>query len=209
MQEEAPGMVFWHPNGWTMWQIEQQYAKSTKRQRLSWNQNPQIVDRSLWENQVTGEIMATWCSPPVKTWLCHQTDELPVSYSSVQSRVKILPWFCHCVLLSLVHATVMSRQVHSMASCVWWFYPRWRPYFCSNEQVKQEAQDFINDVTLMCIKTLVWWHPNETLDPPRKRVGAEESWDLAEKTLADALDNAGLDWNIFLVKGLLWSKNRV
>ena len=51
MQEEAPGMVFWHPNGWTMWQVLEQYMRKVQKDNGYLEiKTPQIVDRSLWEN---------------------------------------------------------------------------------------------------------------------------------------------------------------
>ena len=50
MQEEAPGMVFWHPNGWTMWQVIEQYMRQVQKDNgYKEIKTPQIVDRSLWE----------------------------------------------------------------------------------------------------------------------------------------------------------------
>jgi threonyl-tRNA synthetase len=50
MQEEAPGMVFWHPNGWTMWQVLEQYMRKVQKDNGYLEiKTPQIVDRSLWE----------------------------------------------------------------------------------------------------------------------------------------------------------------
>ncbi len=64
MQDEAPGMVFWHPKGWTLWQQVEQYMRRVYRDNgYQEVRCPQILDRSLWESPATGRTTARTCSP--------------------------------------------------------------------------------------------------------------------------------------------------
>ena len=62
MQEEAPGMVFWHPNGWTMYQVLEQYMRQVQRDNGYEELNIQVVDRTLWEKSGHWR-MPLICSP--------------------------------------------------------------------------------------------------------------------------------------------------
>lgn len=67
IQEEAPGMVFWHPKGWTVYREVEQYIRD-KIRRAGYQEirTPQIVDRSLWRSPVTGTNTGKTCSPPIR-----------------------------------------------------------------------------------------------------------------------------------------------
>ena len=63
LQDEAPGMVFWHPNGWTLWQQIEQYMRRVLTEAgYQEVKTPQVMDRQLWESPVTGTTTATTCS---------------------------------------------------------------------------------------------------------------------------------------------------
>lgn len=76
--------------------------------------------------------------------------------------------------------------------------------FCTNAQIRQEALNFIK-LTLDVYKDFGFDHIQMKLSTrPEKRVGADELWDLAEQALADALDNAGLDWELQAGEGAFY-----
>ena len=207
MQEEAPGMVFWHPNGWTMWQVLEQYMRKVQKDNGYLEiKTPQIVDRSLWEKsghwENYGEMMFTTHSEKrdyaIKPMNCpchvQVFNQGLKSYRDLPLR---LAEFGSC------HRNEPSGSLHGIMR-VRGFTQDDAHIFCSNEQIKQEAQDFIK-LTLDVYKDFGFDDVQMKLSTrPEKRVGADELWDLAEKDLADALDNAGLDWQYLPGEGAFY-----
>lgn len=207
MQEEAPGMVFWHPNGWTMWQVLEQYMRKVQKDNGYLEiKTPQIVDRSLWEKsghwENYGDMMFTTHSEKrdyaIKPMNCpchvQVFNQGLKSYRDLPLR---LAEFGSC------HRNEPSGSLHGIMR-VRGFTQDDAHIFCSNEQIKQEAQDFIK-LTLDVYKDFGFDDVQMKLSTrPEKRVGADELWDLAEKDLADALDNAGLDWQYLPGEGAFY-----
>ena len=210
MQEEAPGMVFWHPNGWTMWQVLEQYMRKVQKDNGYLEiKTPQIVDRSLWEKsghwENYGDMMFTTHSEKrdyaIKPMNCpchvQVFNQGLKSYRDLPLR---LAEFGSC------HRNEPSGSLHGIMR-VRGFTQDDAHIFCSNEQIKQEAQDFIK-LTLDVYKDFGFDDVQMKLSTrPEKRVGADELWDLAEKDLADALDNAGLDWQYLPGEGAFYGPN--
>ena len=207
MQEEAPGMVFWHPNGWTMWQVLEQYMRKVQKDNGYLEiKTPQIVDRSLWDKsghwENYGDMMFTTHSEKrdyaIKPMNCpchvQVFNQGLKSYRDLPLR---LAEFGSC------HRNEPSGSLHGIMR-VRGFTQDDAHIFCSNEQIKQEAQDFIK-LTLDVYKDFGFDDVQMKLSTrPEKRVGADELWDLAEKDLADALDNAGLDWQYLPGEGAFY-----
>ncbi|HBI49584.1 MAG TPA: threonine--tRNA ligase [Moraxellaceae bacterium] len=207
MQEEAPGMVFWHPNGWTMWQVLEHYMRKVQKDNGYLEiKTPQIVDRSLWEKsghwENYGDMMFTTHSEKrdyaIKPMNCpchvQVFNQGLKSYRDLPLR---LAEFGSC------HRNEPSGSLHGIMR-VRGFTQDDAHIFCSNEQIKQEAQDFIK-LTLDVYKDFGFDDVQMKLSTrPEKRVGADELWDLAEKDLADALDNAGLDWQYLPGEGAFY-----
>ena len=207
MQEEAPGMLFWHPNGWTMWQVLEQYMRKVQKDNGYLEiKTPQIVDRSLWEKsghwENYGDMMFTTHSEKrdyaIKPMNCpchvQVFNQGLKSYRDLPLR---LAEFGSC------HRNEPSGSLHGIMR-VRGFTQDDAHIFCSNEQIKQEAQDFIK-LTLDVYKDFGFDDVQMKLSTrPEKRVGADELWDLAEKDLADALDNAGLDWQYLPGEGAFY-----
>ncbi|ATR77951.1 threonine--tRNA ligase [Moraxella osloensis] len=207
MQEEAPGMVFWHPNGWTMWQVLEQYMRKVQKDNGYLEiKTPQIVDRSLWEKsghwENYGDMMFTTHSEKrdyaIKPMNCpchvQVFNQGLKSYRDLPLR---LAEFGSC------HRNEPSGSLHGIMR-VRGFTQDDAHIFCSNEQIKQEAQDFIK-LTLDVYKDFGFDDVQMKLSTrPEKRVGADQLWDLAEKDLADALDNAGLNWQYLPGEGAFY-----
>ena len=207
MQEEAPGMVFWHPNGWTMWQVLEQYMRKVQKDNGYLEiKTPQIVDRSLWEKsghwENYGDMMFTTHSEKrdyaIKPMNCpchvQVFNQGLKSYRDLPLR---LAEFGSC------HRNEPSGSLHGIMR-VRGFTQDDAHIFCSNEQIKQEAQDFIK-LTLDVYKDFGFDDVQMKLSTrPEKRVGADQLWDLAEKDLAEALDNAGLDWQYLPGEGAFY-----
>lgn len=207
MQEQAPGMVFWHPNGWTIWQVLEQYMRKVQKDNGYLEiKTPQIVDRSLWEKSGHwdnyGEMMFTTASEKrdyaIKPMNCpchvQVFNQGLKSYRDLPLR---LAEFGSC------HRNEPSGSLHGIMR-VRGFTQDDAHIFCTNTQIRSEALNFIK-LTLDVYKDFGFDHIQMKLSTrPEKRVGADELWDLAEQALADALDNAGLDWELQAGEGAFY-----
>lgn len=207
LQEEAPGMVFWHPNGWTIYQVLEQYMRKVQKDNGYLEiKTPQVVDRALWEKsghwENYGELMFTTHSEKrdyaVKPMNCpchvQVFNQGLKSYRDLPLR---LAEFGSC------HRNEPSGSLHGIMR-VRGFVQDDAHIFCTNEQISTEAQDFIK-LTLQVYKDFGFDEVQMKLSTrPEKRVGADELWDLAEKDLADALDKAGLDWQLQAGEGAFY-----
>ncbi|MDO4251137.1 MAG: threonine--tRNA ligase [Moraxella sp.] len=199
LQEQAPGMVFWHPNGWTIWQVLEQYMRKVQQDNGYLEiKTPQIVDRSLWEKsghwENYAENMFTTASESrdyaIKPMNCpchvQVFNQGLKSYRDLPLR---LAEFGSC------HRNEPSGSLHGIMR-VRGFTQDDAHIFCSNAQIKDEAAAFIK-LTLDVYKDFGFDDVAMKLSTrPEKRVGADELWDAAEKGLADALDAAGLKWEL-------------
>lgn len=207
MQEQAPGMVFWHPNGWTIWQVLEQYMRKVQKDNGYLEiKTPQIVDRSLWEKSGHwdnyGEMMFTTASEKrdyaIKPMNCpchvQVFNQGLKSYRDLPLR---LAEFGSC------HRNEPSGSLHGIMR-VRGFTQDDAHIFCTNAQIRQEALNFIK-LTLDVYKDFGFDHIQMKLSTrPEKRVGVDKLWDLAEQALADALDNAGLDWELQAGEGAFY-----
>ena len=199
MQEEAPGMVFWHPKGWIVWQQIEQYMRA-KFVEYGYQEvrTPAVMDRSLWEKSGHWDNyrdnMFTTASEnrdyAVKPMNCpghvqifnsglHSYRELPLRLAE----------FGSC------HRNEPSGALHGIMR-VRGFTQDDAHIFCMEEQVEQEVADFI----VMLQKCYADFGFNDVLvklsTRPEKRVGSDESWDKAEAALAAALEKNGLAFDL-------------
>lgn len=199
LQEQAPGMVFWHPNGWTIWQVLEQYMRKVQQDHGYLEiKTPQVVDRSLWEKsghwENYAENMFTTASDnrdyAIKPMNCpchvQVFNQGLKSYRDLPLR---LAEFGSC------HRNEPSGALHGIMR-VRGFTQDDAHIFCTNAQIRTEALDFIK-MTLNVYKDFGFDNILMKLSTrPEKRVGSDELWDLAEKDLGDALDAAGLEWEL-------------
>ena len=198
-QEEAPGMAFWHPKGWTIYQTIQSYMKRKQDDNGYLEINtPQLVDFSLWE----------------KSGHAAKFSEEMFTVESDNRQYAIKPMNCPC------HVQVFNQGIKSyrdlplrlaeFGSC-----HRYEPsgsmhglmrvrnfvqddghIFCTEEQIQSEVarfneflfgiyRDFGFDEIVLRLSTR-----------PQKRVGSDELWGQAEDALKQALDATGLDWQL-------------
>ncbi|MDO4896445.1 MAG: threonine--tRNA ligase [Moraxella sp.] len=207
LQEQAPGMVFWHPNGWTIWQVLEQYMRKIQKDNGYLEiKTPQVVDRSLWERsghwENYAENMFTTSSEnrdyAIKPMNCpchvQVFNQGLKSYRDLPLR---LAEFGSC------HRNEPSGALHGIMR-VRGFTQDDAHIFCTNAQIRSEAIDFIK-LTLDVYKDFGFDDVAMKLSTrPEKRVGSDELWDLAEKDLADALDEAGLDWELQAGEGAFY-----
>jgi threonyl-tRNA synthetase len=197
LQDDAPGLVFWHPRGWTIWQEIEQYLR--RRLWLGGYQevkSPMILDRTLWERsghwENYHEHMFTTSSEhreyAVKPMNCPGHVQIfkqgLKSYRDLPLR---LAEFGSC------HRNEQSGALHGIMR-VRGFTQDDAHIFCTEEQVLEEAMGFI-DLLVEVYADFGFTDLQVLLSTrPEKRIGADAVWDKAEKALADALDQRGLEW---------------
>ena len=206
-QEEAPGMPFWHPKGWTLYQTIQDYMQK-KQQKHDYLEirTPQLVDYSLWE----------------KSGHAAKFSEEMFSVESENRMYAIKPMNCPC------HVQVFNQGLKSyrdlpMRLAEFGSCHRYEPsgsmhglmrvrsfvqddghIFCTEDQIQSEVADFMGllfevyrdfgfDDIILRLSTR-----------PEKRVGSDEIWDKAEQALKDALNATGLPWELVPGEGAFY-----
>ncbi|WP_405118167.1 threonine--tRNA ligase [Pseudomonas leptonychotis] len=206
-QEEAPGMVFWHPNGWTIYQVLEQYMRGVQRENgYQEIKTPQIVDRVLWEksghwgnyadNMFTTQSESREYAIKPMNCPCHVQvfNQGLKSYRELPLR---LAEFGSC------HRNEASGALHGIMR-VRGFTQDDAHIFCTEEQVKKEAADFIK-LTLQVYADFGFSDVKMKLSTrPVKRVGDDAFWDRAEEALANALNEAGLPWEYLPGEGAFY-----
>ncbi len=197
LQEEAPGQVFWHEKGWTIYQTIEQYMRQQQRARgYREIKTPLIVDYSLWER--SGHAAK------------YSEDMFSLESDGRHYAVKPMNCPCHVQVFNqgLKSYRDLPLRLAEFGSChrnemsgalqgimrVRGFVQDDAHIFCTEDQIQTEVAefiDFLHDVYNDFGFTEVIYRLSTR---PENRVGSEENWDKAEKALADALDAKGLDW---------------
>ena len=199
VQEEAPGMVFWHEKGWTLYQIVEQYMRSIFRSNdYKEVHTPQLIDRSLWEKSghwdKFGDAMFTTNSEnrdyAIKPMNCPAHIQI---YKQGLKSYRDLP--IRLAEFGSCHRNEPSGTLHGIMR-VRNFTQDDGHIFCTDEQVQSEVSNFI-DLTYDVYKHFGFENVDIKLSTrPEKRVGSDEVWDRAEKALQEALDNKGIEWEL-------------
>ncbi|MFK7893028.1 MAG: threonine--tRNA ligase [Granulosicoccus sp.] len=197
LQDEAPGMVFWHPKGWTIYRVVEDYMR--EQQRLHGYEEiktPQIVDFSLWERSGHADKFGD-------DMFALQTDDK-------QYAVKPMNCPCHVQVFNQglksyrdlplrlaefgsCHRNEMSGALHGIMR-VRAFTQDDAHVFCTEQQIQAEVSDFI-DFLHKVYEDFGFEEVIYRLSTrPPSRVGSDEAWDKAEKALADALNAKSLPW---------------
>ncbi|MDO8438208.1 MAG: threonine--tRNA ligase [Nitrosomonadaceae bacterium] len=199
IQEEAPGMVFWHPKGWVIWQQVEQYMREVFRDNGYLEiRTPQVLDKGLWERsghwENFRENMFTTHSEQrdfaVKPMNCpghvQVFNQGLKSYRDLPLR---LAEFGSC------HRNEPSGALHGIMR-VRAFTQDDAHIFCTEAQIQGEVMQFID----LLQKVYTDFGFNEILvklsTRPQKRVGSEEQWDKAEAALESALNHKKLVWEL-------------
>jgi threonyl-tRNA synthetase len=205
MQEEAPGQVFWHPNGWLIYTELQDYMR--RRQRAGGYvevNTPQVVNRQLWEK--SGH------------WESYQENMFIVEVDEDHAREKTVnalkPMNCPC------HVQVFNQGMKSyrdlplrmaeFGSC-----NRYEPsgalhgimrvrgftqddghIFCTEEQIETETKIFIEFLSEIYAELGFTNWAIKLSTRPEKRIGSDEIWDQLETSLGNACKAAGYDYDI-------------
>ena len=197
MQEEAPGMVFWHPHGWTLYQTIRQYMRAQQQRRGYLEVNtPAVVDFSLWKRSghadKFGDDMFALESEGRRFALkpmncpCHVQvfNQGLRSYRELPLR---LAEFGSC------HRDELSGALHGLMR-VRGFVQDDGHIFCDEEQIQSEVADFI-DFLHEVYRDFGFDEVIYRLSlRPESRVGSDADWDKSEAALAEALAAKGLTW---------------
>ncbi|MEN9681561.1 MAG: threonine--tRNA ligase, partial [Pseudomonadota bacterium] len=199
MQEEAPGMVFWHPKGWTLWQIVEQYMRGIFRSHgYEEIRTPLVVSRTLWEK--SGH------------WDKFQADMFTTMSEQRDYAIKPMNCPCHVQVYNqglrsyrelplrlaefgACHRNELSGVLHGLMR-VRGFTQDDAHIFCTEDQIQSEVSVFIDllhkvyadfgfDKVLVKLSTR-----------PANRVGSDAVWDKAEAALEEALNSKGLEWQL-------------
>lgn len=199
LQDEAPGSVFWHPKGWSLYQTVQSHmAKKQYERDYLEIKTPQLVDFSLWEKSghadKFGDDMFSLTSDERQYAIkpmncpCHVQvfNQGLKSYRDLPMR---LAEFGSC------HRNEMSGALHGIMR-VRSFVQDDGHIFCSEDQIQSEVGgfiDFLHEVYQdFGFEEIIY----KLSTRPEKRVGSDEVWDRSEKALAEALDSKGLKWDL-------------
>lgn len=207
IQEEAPGMVFWHPNGWSIYTAIEEYMREV--QRLNGYEEiktPQVVDRSLWErsghwdkfrdNMFTVESEARDYAVKPMNCPCHVQvfNQGLKSYRDLPLR---LAEFGCC------HRNEASGTLQGLMR-VRGFVQDDAHIFCSESMIQDEVSVF-TDLLFKVYKDFGFDDVIIRLSTrPEQRVGSDEVWDKAEKALSDALDAKELPWQLLPGEGAFY-----
>ncbi|MGH8454971.1 MAG: threonine--tRNA ligase, partial [Nevskiales bacterium] len=199
MQEEAPGMVFWHDKGWLIYTEIQNYLRKLLRGHgYQEVRTPEIVSRSLWEksghwDKFREEMFTTHSEErdfAVKPMNCPCHVQI---YNHGLRSYRELP--LRMAEFGSCHRNEPSGALHGLMR-VRAFTQDDAHIFCTEEQILPEVSAFI-DLLFRVYRDFGFDDvPIKLSTRPDKRVGADESWDKAEKALADALDQKGLKWQL-------------
>ena len=207
IQEEAPGMVFWHPNGWSVWQqVEQYMRKILKENSYQEIRTPQVLDKALWERsghwENFRENMFTTHSEErnfaIKPMNCpghvQVFNQGLKSYRDLPLR---LAEFGSC------HRNEPSGALHGLMR-VRAFTQDDAHIFCTTAQIQDEVVSFID----LLQKVYTDFGFNEILvklsTRPQMRVGTEKQWDEAENALELALNYKQLNWELQAGEGAFY-----
>ncbi|SEG39174.1 threonyl-tRNA synthetase [Thalassococcus halodurans] len=205
MQEEAPGQVFWHPNGWTVYTTLQDYMRRAQRAGGYVEVNtPQVVDRKLWE--ASGH------------WEKYQENMFIVEVDEEHAREKAVnalkPMNCPC------HVQIFNQGLKSyrdlplrmaeFGSC-----NRYEPsgalhgimrvrgftqddahIFCSEDQIEDETKRFIDFLSGIYKDLGFEGFKVKFSDRPETRAGSDEVWDKSESALKAATQAAGCEFEL-------------
>ena len=198
MQQEAPGLVFWHPNGWTLVEVIRSYLRARLLDDGYREINtPQMVDTVLWEQSGHREkfgddmfivptenreyaIKPMSCPCHVQVFKQGVTSyrDLPIRFSE----------FGCC------HRNEPSGTLHGLMR-LRGFVQDDGHIFCTSEQIQAEVTAFINQLHEVYRDFGFTEIIHKLSTRPEKRIGSDAVWDKSEKALADALDSQSVDWD--------------
>ncbi|EIJ71539.1 threonine--tRNA ligase [Pasteurella bettyae] len=199
MQEEAPGMVFWHNDGWTIFRELETFVR-TKLKQYDYQEvkGPFMMDRVLWERtghwQNYGDLMFTTQSEnreyAIKPMNCPGHVQI---FNQGLKSYRDLP--IRMAEFGSCHRNEPSGSLHGLMR-VRGFTQDDAHIFCTEDQIESEVTSCIKMVYDMYTTFGFTKIAVKLSTRPEKRIGAEEMWDRAEQGLANALAHNGLEYEI-------------
>ena len=197
MQDSSPGMVFWHPKGWSLWlEVENYMRQMFKDYGYQEIKTPTVLDKSLWESsghwENYHENMFTTASEnrdyAVKPMNCPGHVQI---FNSDLHSYRDLP--LRLAEFGSCHRNEPSGALHGLMR-VRGFTQDDAHIFCTEDQIKDEVVTF-NEMLFKAYSDFGFKDISVLLSTrPDKRVGSDEIWDKAEQSLEDALKETGLDY---------------
>ncbi len=207
LQEEAPGMVFWHPRGWTVYTAIESYMRDVQRKNgYQEIKTPQVVERTLWEK--SGH------------WDKFRENMFTVESESRDYAVKPMNCPCHIQVFNqgLKSYRDLPLRLAEFGSChrneasgtlqglmrVRGFTQDDAHIFCTEAAIQDEVSVF-TDLLFEVYKDFGFDDVIIRLSTrPEQRVGSDEVWDKSEKALSDALNAKGLKWDLLPGEGAFY-----
>ena len=206
-QEEAPGMVFWHPKGWAIWQIIEQYIRGVQQANGYLEiKTPQVVDMSLWEKSGHADKFGD--------------DMFSVKADNRMYAIKPMNCPCHVQVFNqgLKSYRDLPIRLAEFGSChrdepsgtlqgtmrVRAFVQDDAHIFCSEEQIQEEVINFIDIITDVYRDFGFDEIIIKLSTRPENRVGTDVDWDRAEKALEDAMNAKELNFDILSGEGAFY-----
>ena len=207
LQEEAPGMVFWHPKGWSVYTVVEEYMRKVQRDNgYQEIRTPQVVDRTLWEK--SGH------------WDKFRDDMFTVESETRDYAVKPMNCPCHVQVFNqgLKSYKDLPLRLAEFGSChrneasgtlqgimrVRGFTQDDAHIFCTEDQIQNEVATFID----LLYSVYADFGFNDVLiklsTRPEKRVGSDEVWDKAEEALATALNAKKIPFEVLPGEGAFY-----
>ena len=197
LQDEAPGMVFWHPRGWALWQvIEQHMRRELTEAGYQEVKTPQVMDKTFWEKS------GHWANYKDNMFLTSsEKRDYAVKPMNCPGHVQI---FNHALRsyrdlpmrlaeFGSCHRNEPSGALHGLMR-VRGFVQDDAHIFCTEDQIAEETKAF-NLLVMKIYQQFGFKNVSIKLSlRPEKRAGSDEIWDKAEQGLRDALTACGVEW---------------
>ena len=197
-QEEAPGMVFWHPKGWQIWQVIEAYIRKVQNSAgYQEIKTPQMVDMSLWEKSGHADKFGD--------------DMFSVGVENREYAIKPMNCPCHVQVFNqgLKSYRELPIRLSEFGSChrnepsgtlqgimrVRAFVQDDAHIFCREDQIQEEVISFIDLLTAVYRDFGFDEIIIKLSTRPDNRVGSDADWDRAEESLAQALNTKSLAWD--------------
>lgn len=196
-QEEAPGMIFWHPNGWTIYKIMEQYI-SDKQREYGYHEisTPIVADQTLWEksghmSKFSSEMFMTESENrhyAIKPMSCPCHVQI---YNQGLKSYRDLP--LRFAEFGICHRNEHSGTLHGLMR-VRKLTQDDAHIFCTEAQIQEEVSKFIDQLYEIYADFGFEQITIKLATRPDERVGSDEGWDTAEAALEKCLNDKGADW---------------
>ncbi len=207
LQEEAPGMIFWHEKGWAIWQVIEQYIRAKQRaQNYQEVRTPQVVDLSLWEKSghadkylenmfLTHSEKRDYALKPMNC-PCH----VQIFNQGIKSYRDLPIRFAE---FGCCHRNESSGSLHGLFR-VRSMVQDDGHIFCTEEQIESEVALFMKNFFAVYADFGFTQIQVKLATRPDKRIGSDAVWDKAEKAVAEALTKNQIEFTYLPGEGAFY-----